>query len=149
MFNIRNTFSKSLDSVQKVQQRHPFFSCSSSPTKKYYINSEYDRPNARMRDHSSIASPPSATSTFCFSGMIFADSTSANKNRIMHNFILFNISYSVPFIGKELTSLPLGEAVPLRTNIGSGIRQLVVSQVFCLPLVISKGFGQQRTSKDF
>ena len=84
---------------RKYNKDIPFFSCSSSPTKKNYINSEYDRPNARMRDHSSIASPPSATSTFCFSGMIFADSTSANKNRIMHNFILFNISYSVHWQG--------------------------------------------------
>nr|ACN31488.1 unknown [Zea mays] len=29
-----------------------------------------------MQDHSSIASPPSATSTFCFRSVTFEDSTS-------------------------------------------------------------------------
>jgi hypothetical protein len=60
----------------------------------------------------------------------------------MHDFILFSMSYIPYHHSKKLTSLPLGEAVSLRANISSWIRQLVVSQVFCLSLVKPKRLGQ-------
>ena len=82
--------------------------------------------------------------------MIFVDSTSAKQqNHALLYIVQYAISYNKQFISKELTSLPLGEAESLRTSISSGIWQLVVSQVFCLPLVMSIGVGQQSTLKGY
>jgi hypothetical protein len=50
--------------------------------------------------------------------------------------------YYVTFINQTLTSLPFGEAVSLRADISSWIRQQVVPQVFCLPLDMLTRFGQ-------
>jgi hypothetical protein len=45
--------------------------------------------------------------------VIFVDNTSAKMNRIMQTLYSSDAIDYVPFISKELTSLPLGEAVSL------------------------------------